>query len=756
MINPTLVNYLKWSSIAPTDAPPRTTPEHEKDLEYHNKRGRNYAASHDGTYSDWYRLMGAINIGFATDQLWGLPEDRELFLMDKGQTTTRRAMRMPITGPMTTRLVGQLSKISIHARASAVTQETKSRMEEQMLKAALYARAAMAGKNMSDAIMRTKGISPDEVKAKSDVAESFQHMLIKPTNALITMIAQKNKLDELRKPIGEMLALTGMASLHSYTSGSHMRWELLNYDEVIWDTNSRRPTMTDGQYAGFNRWASVEDIAERFNVDKATLAKLDKMTSQNGQNDDRTAWPNGQVRYVQLYWKDLRYDTVGYVQGPNGPTLVTIDEPDPDTGEPKYTMGDVIEPPKNRYTKEFKSKDGKRVDTRCVQVARECAFVPYEYMAVRETEPDDLGNKSRTEDIVLKWGKCDVQESDPDDVYSVRLPIIHSTWRYINGFIIAPLSAAQHPQRMSNQVASDITWRTGMGKGNSRFFDMKAAVRGSGKNEKQILTALKNGEDIGVDSGHLGGVQNSVKEMGSGIDPAIREQYGTLEALSKLAENGTGVYKENFGAPGSANKLVGVKRMQEQQADIMMQPFLDATQALYEQAHQRDAQAGRQWYLRHEWALEQMIGTDGLATFQSAKDLEYAAVRVNVTLSQNAEEVMQLTDEYALQLMQLPVPLLDDVSVGELLGKSYPEDLFAAVRKFTKARRDQQMAMAEQQQQQQQAAAMAQEEAMDQERMDELYKQVVDTTLESEKLNQKAAQPVAQAIGEGMKPQPAA
>ena len=751
-MNPTLFNHLKWTTISRVDRPDRTLSEAEKNTEkYAVDCGRYCLSEHEGMYSDWFRFMGSINVGFATEQLWGMPEDKEMYLMDRGMTTTRRALRSPLIRPMLTRMVGQLGKLAIHARASYSTQKVNSRREDVLKQAALFARAARAGGSMANAMMTARGVNGNEEQAMKMADVSFQDQFLRPTNALINSIAQYTNIEGFRRQIGEQIGCTGLAAMHMYPQGLHLGWELLNYDEILWDTNARRADMSDGEYVGFLRNMNIAELCERYDAKADVLRELDRLTKSPQSRDQYSDWSGGIPKVAQVYYKDVRYDLMGFIEGPNGPEMVSLDEKDPSTGKPRYTMNDIMRtPPGIAITKGWTGN----TDRRCVSYAREVTFIPWEFQPTMKTRVD--GNDERKpQDIVLKHGVCQLQEAAPMDAYGVALPIKLTTWSMLNGWIIAPISAAQGPQRIINQVTSDITWRMSKNKGASRLID-KTAVTSAGMSVASAQMAMKEGDDVFINGSHLGGLQNSVKELGSGVDSGIYEQFNTLQQLAALGENATGVFKENFGAPEGQAKLVGVKRMQEQQSNIMFQPVIDAVQRLYEQVHQANAQVGRQWYVELPWLLEDFVGKDGADVLIAAKDIQLEQIRVQVKISENAEEIMQLTDEYALAMLNLPIPLLDDVSVGELLGQSYPEDLFAKVRDFTKRRRMQQEEQAQAQAEAQQLAALDQEDMMAQEQERELYNKTVDATLDMAKVDQKANQPNVQAISEHLKPQPIA
>ncbi|WP_178118963.1 hypothetical protein, partial [Pseudomonas sp. FSL A6-1183] len=61
------------------------------------------------------------------------------------------------------------------------------------------------------------------------------------------------------------------------------------------------------------------------------------------------------------------------------------------------------------------------------------------------------------------------------------------------------------------------------------------------------------------------------------------------------------------------DQLVGTLQLQLQQAGVMQQPFYAAIADLYRQQNQFYAQAGKQFYSRMPWILEQMTGEQDMA-----------------------------------------------------------------------------------------------------------------------------------------------
>lgn len=750
MLGGTIFNYWRWLPIGPGERPERTLSEAEKETpDYHLKCGRYYMGNHQGVYSDWFRMMAAINTGFANEQLWGMPEDKEMFLMDKGVSTTRRALRSPLIRPMVTRLVGQLSQVSIQSRTEAVTQRAKTRREDVMKQAVLFARAAQAGGPMKDA-MASMGVSPDESEMEQMAGDpqTYQDMFVEATNTILTEISERNNLEAMRKSIGEQVAVAGMAAAHAYTKGNDLKWEFLSYDQVGWDTNATKPDFTDGEYCFVFKYIDVPTLCERFQPSAAKIKEIDSISCQQTNDYNRQWTSETGPRVATVYWHDQHYVTKGFIDGPNGPEMVDVDTIDPDTKKPYYTEKDLIDPPKNKYTIDWTGKTSRK----CVGVIRFCTFIPSEFMPTGTSIPvDGSAIQNKQPDLVLDWGVYELQEVCSDDTSSVNFPIKFSSWSYLSGFVVAPISAAVSPQRVMNQVLSDVVWRMSKAKGGSRIIDYHALIT-PGQTVKQALFSLKEGDDVLAKSAPLGGVNQVVKETSGGYDKGLFEGLSIVESLQVLAERGVGIPREAMAASDKPNQLVGTKQLQLQQAEIMQQPFYDCVQHLYEQIHQFNAQAGRQWYIRHPWVLEDMVGTKNMDVLEVAGDLQYEQFRVSVKLALNSDQVKAGTDAMALEFFQRQ--LIDAATATAGLGEEYPDQFFNRVRRYTadaKAAAEEQAAM---QQKQAEDALLDQQDMVLAQQESDTYNKMVDAGLQAEALNQKSNQPIAEAVAGHLAPQP--
>jgi len=276
-------------------------------------------------------------------------------------------------------------------------------------------------------------------------------------------------------------------------------------------------------------------------------------------------------------------------------------------------------------------------------------------------------------------------------------------------------------------------------------------VDGSNMDEEELNMKVKEGDTIVVPAAMLGGLQNASGQIDASPGASFYNMLGLLPQVKSVAESAVGVYESNYGAPTGGGQLVGTLQLQLQQAGVMQQPFYAAIADLYKQIHQFNAQAGKQFYSQRPWLLSQMVGDDDMPYVISSEDMHFEQFRVKISLAPDGAQLRTITDQQIIpQLMQMG--MLDPTTAAELMGRSIPDDVYAAARHYAKQAaaaaqqqmEDQQMAMAAQQ--------VAQEEQMlDQQEMD-LTKQESNQEVKLAQLQQKAEQPYRQAESEWMKP----
>jgi hypothetical protein len=767
---PTTTNnrgFWTWIPIATQIPPSMTIPEKDKDERYHALWTRYFLSRQVGAWIEYYRGNYASNMEYAIDSRWGEEEDVRMFLGDGPSQTSRIPFKFPIVSPMLTRMVGAVDNISISAKAEPVTQYlAQTRREDAFLKAMLMSEAAGAGPMMATA-MAKQGVSPSPEETEKIFDMTYQDHIIRGANSLMAMIAERSKLDDTKRVTAAYMALSGVAAAHCFVNGNNLEWEVCEPREVGWDTSAMRPDFADGQFVYTCPLMNVSGIAERWNPIKDKIYALDTWARiLPGGYNFNAGWPQSRPRVFTMYWKDMKYVDRGFVEKDGMPQYVTINEDDPDTGEPAFTEKDLIDPPDNQYTRAWTAAELKaKKQRRAIEVVRYCSMIPWEYLPGGYTKgrpynPNEappapplnsgLPSVGVVGDMVMDYGMYPLQEAEADDVYSVKFPIKFSAWRYLGGHVVAPLTAARDPQRWMNQITSDIAWRMRKAGGKSVLL-AKEAVDGSNMDEEELNMKVKEGDTIVVPAAMLGGLQNASGQIDASPGASFYNMLGLLPQVKSVAESAVGVYESNYGAPTGGGQLVGTLQLQLQQAGVMQQPFYAAIADLYKQIHQFNAQAGKQFYSRRPWLLSQMVGEDDMTALITTEDMQLEQFRVKISLAPDGAQLRTITDQQVIpQLMQMG--MLDPTTAAKLMGRSVPDDVYAAARQFTKQAAEAAAQQAQAQQVMMAEQAMAQEQAaIDQQQM-ELAKQENSSDLKLAQLQQKADQPYRQAESEWMKP----
>ena len=368
---PTWWDYIE---IAPEERPSLDTPD--KGEEYDLACSRHYLGRTRAIYINFIRMCTAINEGFASGLLWGLQPDIQSYLMDKGSQSSRQPFQFNLFTPILARQLGILSQIDVYARAESATQKATSRREAYIMRAkALSTGMAAGGENVRGAAA-AMGVPTDPYKAEVMAEQNFQDEVIEGINSITTITAVDCDMEMIRKQIGQSISNSGLGAVHCYFNGPKPVLEALSPSEVIWDINARRPDMADGEFVAVCKLKSIQDLMEIYPNKKEVLKKLEEAV-RTGRADGGTlaSWPQDMPRPFITYYKDGDYVTRGFIEGPNGPEMITVGELDPDTQEPRYTEADLIDPPSNFDTKDWKGK----TDRRFVVKGRYCVFIPREY-----------------------------------------------------------------------------------------------------------------------------------------------------------------------------------------------------------------------------------------------------------------------------------------------------------------------------------------------------------------------------------------
>lgn len=757
--------YWPWIPLATYQPASMMIPEDQKDEAYHSTWTRFFLSRQVGQWINYYRQNYVANMDYAIDSRWGEESDIRMFLGDSSAQTTRIPFKFPILSPTLTRMIGAVDNISITAKAEPATQHfAQTRKEARFQEAMLMSEAAAAGPMMAQAYA-DKGISPDKKETEKFFDMTYQDHISRGANSLMSMLSVYNELDETKRVVAGFMALSGLGVIHNYIDGSNIESEICEPREVGWDTSAMKPDLSDGQFVYVCPLLDVGQVAQRWSPKADIIKALDLWARMipAGYNF-QAGWPQSRPRVFTMYWKDFKKYERGFVMKDGELDFCIINQVNEETGKPDYTDADLVVPPQNKYTAAWtyqEKKDKKQV--KYMEVIRYCSMIPWEYLPGGYTKgiaynanltppkPDgDLPLVNVAGDIVLDYGEYQLQEADPDNVYKVKFPIKLSAWRYLGGHVVAPLTAARDPQRWMNQLTSDIAWRMRKAGGSSPIIASEV-VNGTNMTEQDVMFALKEGDPIFAPSTQIGGLQNAASTIDTSPNASFYNMVGLMPQIKQVAESSVGVYESNYGAPQGQDQLVGTLQLQLQQAGVMQQPFYACIADLYKQQNQFYAQAGKQFYARMPWLLRQMVGEEDMEALIMSKDMQLEQFRVKIELAPDGAQQRLVTDQQIIpNLMQLG--MLDPVTAAQLMGRSIPDDVYAASRQYTKQAQEAAAAAQQQAAQQAQQQEIALEQAQIRDEEADIAAQDTKAKLEMAKVQQKMAQPSLQAEADWMKP----
>ncbi|TXH53065.1 MAG: hypothetical protein E6Q97_14045 [Desulfurellales bacterium] len=762
-LNPDFRGYNPWIGIQTVIRPSRLLSDAEKDEDYDNRCARYYISSQIASQVNNQRLQYYVNSAYAAGQRWGEDEDVKLFLGEGQDTTSRVALRLDVVQPMLTRIRGMADNLSTTPHVISSTRFAKRRKEDDLMRKVLMSQAAQAGPAMAAAYGQV-GISPNEEQVMQQHDANWTDEFAKAVEMLIKGISDYNELDKQKKDIAKSIALSGIAAMHPSIQGTRVVWELCDPSEVGFDPSCIKGDLSDAEYVYTCPIMEVPNIAERWQPKRKQIEEIDRFPRLQAGSLGMTNWVQNKPRVFTVYWDDLQYVERGYVNDNGEVRYVTLNKKvkDPGLGDKVWTEADLVEVPDNDFTSTWTNQEiAERKQRRYASVVRYCSLIPWEYLPGgytdrlpynrrNELDPSKRTLVSSCGDLVLDRGIYKWQEADPDDTYKRGKPLKLSTWLLIAGNPIAPLSAAISPQRVANQVTSDLMWRLRQAGNKSVAIDTDA-MAGSTMDQGDIFNALKEGNPVDLKGAIVGGLQNAVRDIDTSPGNSFYQMFSLLPQIKQFSEAATGLYEANFGAPQGQDQLVGAFQLQLQQAGVMQQPLNAAIASTIEQVHQWNAQAGRQFMINFPNVLSQLAGDMGAEVLIQAGNSQLEQFRVEVIMTSDMEKQRLIADMQTIPTL-LQMGMLDPQTAAKLLGRATQYDAYREAEKFTA-----QMALA--QQQQQEAAAMAQqqqnmaiEDAALREEENKLAEQEAKMGMESAKLQQKLMQPMAQAESEWLKP----
>lgn len=781
MVPTTTPFYWPWIPLMPVPHPDFFTSEKEKDDNpaYDNSVARWCISSVIDTARNYYLNEYVANMAMVNNMTgaasWGSSEQVREFLGDQNNPTGRLALKYAIMQPSYTRLVGSASRLSISPKAVSWSSNVAARLDAKLAERLLYAQAASLGGEIGEAVMQNTGVLPDEDAEEQRFRNLWTDPYESTMTRFLTSLSKHQGFEDMRRQVAGNISTSGVGSVYFFTNGNNVEKMVCDPAEIGWDMRAKKPDFSDGMFCYWYPAMDVPSIAEQYQPSDDVLKALQKWANQSVpySNVGTYAWPGGKYRVFKTQFKDFRTIERGYVSVDGVPTFVTINEPDyaRRDGQPRYTDKDLIPPPENEFTVTWSNKEFKQMKVkRKIQYLRYCDFIPWEYLpysvtkgtkvdtqayreVMRDLKDQGMNFISNCGDLVLDHGCHPLQERDPDDIYGVSFTHKFASWMYVGNLPVAPLSCMRDMQSVMNATLSDMMMRLSRAEMPTTIFDQDA-LAGANLRQEDVVANLKIGKAFGIQSQVVGGVQNAISQTANSLGPDFFNRFTILNQLYQMNQNSSGLYDQNFGAPGGQDMLVRVKELQNQQAGIMLQPFMDTNESVFKQCHQFNASGSKLFYAQRPWLLNRLVGDEGEKIIIESQDFMNEAFRVEVVMSASPE---QRKEEARMMIIgqggYLDRGFLDATMATELLANgALPEDVDQAAARHTKRVAEAQQAMAEDQKKQMALAAA-------QERMDLLNEQEQKLGLEQGKLGlnadkakMSAVKPIISAQAEWLKP----
>lgn len=733
--------------------PNRNITESKKDKEYHIKYAKYCLGASNSSEYRRFMYKYSLNKHFYKGDQWTLPEDVEAFLKDEsGQDKNRIKIVANKIRPMVEQYKGNAKSLIINHDVFSVSPKSITRREQKLAeKTVMYAASKMVPPEMAQS-MKESEVLGDTVQENTDI---FQNMYVDPyiegMNRLVRYIAQENEIHELHVKMAESLALSGLVSIEGYRHGSELKFELRLPNEIIFDTTSKRPDLSDAEFQGVVMEINSSELFEIYDLTQAEVDAIEAFLTSNQNSTNRAdAMKENQVMYAnskiftaKIFWRDYEYIEYGYVESDlsDEPKLEKINYVYDGEEEPRYTEEDLVDVPKGKpeYIKSrFKGKKKYKMPT---EIIRYCIFIPEEIISARL----DRQNEEKAIDIVLEHGVYDFQEIDHNHPTQSKFPIKHFTWGYLDGEILSPIDDVINPQRFINRVLSATESQINNSGGTNVVIDKGAVDPQDGEDE--IMRNTAQGKPIMVNSRGKG-IPNVVSSYDATPKAGTYQMFEILPIISGIIKDTTGVNEALQGQSIGQDQLVGVTNALMQRGSLMQEAFYFAIEKTMHQCYQMMCSVGKKLYIDNFNELVTRVGNDKAEILKLSKDWLNEDFRVFLKRTGDQQMMQEMADQVLTMLLQMG--LIDDTMFADMYGRSTPEQVNKALRENAIAKKIAAKQEAKMQQEQQQQIAQQESEAMEQMAIADSADKMRQDEMEMAKLKEKGQQAIDQEFAKGI------
>ena len=692
--------------------PDRLIPEGSKDRAYHTEYAR-YCIGQGNNSLQRQRINEyVLNRHFYGGKQWMLDEDTQAFLIDQtGQDSGRIRIVQNHVLPMVQQYRGNAERMNFRYKVHSLSPLARKRRDSVLAKLLAY-------QNVSDIIpsfgdyLRKEGfpLGQNETETETTFDALYTDQYVIAVNRFAKAVLNLSRPEKYKDQFALDIALGGIGILKPYIHNGDWRYKRVSPEAFGFDTSATESDLSDANYFYEESFLAPTEIFERCpdmdDTDRKAIEEFVKTSTRSSYSTEASFDTAGKVPVYTAKWRDITHDEYGYVRDEFGQTVLErINFISPGADKPKYLLSDTLEVSElTPYQKGV--LNGKRTRRMYADLWRYAEFIPDEIISSK------FQNKRR--DVVLNFGVLPYQEPNLRASTNMEPPYKVGIWSYIDGEILAPVTAMISPQRLVNRLLSVMENQL-----NNSGLDTLVYDQDLVEDEAEFVKKVKRGEPVGV-AGRGRGVQNVANKI-QGSNTQAAESYVRLaDQLRIMIEQQTGVNEALKGQTGSPDQLVGVMQLMIQRGSVIQEPFYKALSDIFQGAYQNIVTSARRFYIDNNTELVDFVGDESSEVIKLSKDVRNENMAVGVKRVMDADQERQTVDQTVYTWIQLQI--IDQPTAAKLLGKANMEEALEALKAYHKTLAEQQR-LASQQQEMMAAQQAEEDQAVGQELQQEQLRQ---------------------------------
>lgn len=668
------------------------------------------------------------NKDFYKNNQWVDKEDTEVFLKDSsGNDRNRIKMTNNLIRPMVEQYRGNAIILKINASAQSISPLSITRKDKKLSEKLFKTRLAEQFDGIGEQMRNfDKTLGKDDMETQIIFENLYVDDYVDKLNALLRFQKNLNDFQGKQVQVALNLALSGLICMEAFEHGGHMRFRVVESEDVFVDRDARNPDLSDASFAGYMNPYDPSYILERWQPSAEEALAIENYASSsqsetiNVDVSNTRSFKSSRIPVYTSFWKDTDKWEYGYVLDEfNQPYLTRINYTYDGEESPRYTDADLIDPPNTvRNRKLFKNVKKKKL---YMDATRYCRFIPAEIIAsTQKSKPSE----ERIGDIVLEFGLVDYQEVDLTDFSNCKFPLKFQTWGYVDGEIFSPVDDAIDPQRFINRVLS-VTEQLINNAGGSNIVIDEDSIDPNSKDD--IYYDIKEGNPITVRTKGKG-VPNTVGYYDNTPKQGTYAMFNIIPTIKSMIQDTTGINEGLRGESTGSDQLVGVTQLLIQRGSLMQEPFYEAMSNLFLQCYRHVATAGKNFYIDSDREIVNILGEEGAQVIKLSKDMKNEDFNVFIE-RENDDSILKSQANQMLAVF-LQQGLIDQNVFANLYNRSTPNDVTRALRTQAKLRQEAQRQQANEMEQQVAQMTAQQQAQAEQQRQDNLNVQNQNAALE--------------------------